>query len=79
MRAKYTDLWTEARKRYVMVCPLDKIKADQLEAMLKDGVLREELVGSGAGAVRFVTTDAKVAEKYGMVEESEWWDSDAGE
>ena len=41
--------------------------------MLKDGVVLDVDGGLADDYAHLVTTDAKVAEKYGMVDESEYW------
>ena len=88
--AKYRELWGEARKRYVMIWrnkwltseakTVDEMLAIYLETvnhfnqMIRDGVV---LVDSGSVSddyAQLVTTDLKIAEKYGFVEESEYWD-----
>ena len=88
VREKFHELWMQARKRYVtnwtnkwltaeaktveeMVSML-RSAADELDRMLKDGVILDG--GVGDDDARLITTDAKVAEKYGLVEESEYWD-----
>ena len=92
VRGKFKELWKEARKRYIttwsnksltakaksiedMIFIL-RAAADQLDAMRKDGVV---IVEDGHGhdeCVRMVTTDAKIAEKYGMIDESDYWEED---
>lgn len=94
VRDKFRDLWKEARKRYVTIwrnkwltaeaksiedmTKLLRAAADQLEAMRKDGVVLEgDAVGDDYA--HLVTMDPKIAEKYGMVEESEFWGNDDDE
>ncbi len=50
--------------------------ADRLEQMRKDGVVLEDQGGVGDDYALLVTTDPKVAEKYGLVDESEYWGID---
>jgi hypothetical protein len=47
--------------------------AEHLEQMRKDGVVLDGDSGVGDDYARLVTTDPTVAEKYGLVEESEYW------
>ena len=89
---KFKELWKEARTRYVttwrnkwltaeaksiddMISML-RAAADQLDQMRKDGVVLDEDSGVGDDYAHLVTTDAKVAEKYGLVNESEYWGGD---
>jgi hypothetical protein len=83
VRGKFQELWREARRRFVMIWRNglltaeaksidDMIRmlpsaADELDQMRKDGVTLDD------DCATLVTTDPKVAEKYGMVEESEYW------
>lgn len=92
VRGKYKELWKEARKRYVttwrnkgvtagaktieeMVSML-RSAADLLDQMRKDGVILDEAGGTGDDYAHLVTMDSKVAEKYGLVDESEYWGDD---
>lgn len=84
VREKYEELWKQARTRYVLswrnkwlTAEAKSIEdmihhlrsaADQLEAMRQDGVTLDY--------ARLVTTDPKVAEKYGLIDESEYWEHD---
>lgn len=90
VRLKYRELWKEARKSYVtfwrnkwltsnaksiedMIAML-RGAADHLEQMRKDGVMLDDSGGVGDDYAQLMTTDAKIAEKYGLVDESEYWD-----
>ena len=89
---KFKELWKEARKRYVMtwrnkwltaeaksmqdMISMLRKAANDLEEMHKNGVVLEDNGGIGDDYAHLVTTDAKVAEKYGLVEESEYWEMD---
>jgi hypothetical protein len=53
----------------------DLRSADDLESMRRDGVELDSISHSG-GVVTLVTFDPEVAERYGMVEESEFWAGD---
>jgi hypothetical protein len=92
VQSKYKELWKEARKRYVttwrnkwitseaksiedMISML-RTAADHLDQMRKDGVVLDDTGGLGDDYAHLVTTDAKVAEKYGLVDESEYWGID---
>lgn len=91
VREKYSELWKQARTRYVRLWRnkwltaeaktidemiiLLKAAADTLEAMRRDGVVLEE-GGVTDDYAHLVTTDAEVAKKYDMIEESEYWGSD---
>jgi len=92
VQAKFKELWMEARKRYVKTwrnrCLTTNTKsiedmiamlqaaAVELEQMRSDGVVLENEGGLGDDNARLVTLDPKVAEKYGLVDESEYWDVD---
>jgi hypothetical protein len=89
VRGKFEELWKEARKRYITtwrskwltadaksiddMIKLLKSAADHLEQMKRDGVFLEEAGGIGDDYANLVTTDPKVAEKYGFVDEAEAW------
>ena len=92
VQGKYKDLWKEARKRFVttwrnkwltagaksiedMISML-RAAADDLDRMRKDGVTLDDNGGTGDDYAHLVTTDAEVAEKYGLVDESEYWGID---
>lgn len=92
VRGRFQELWREARRRYVttwrnkwltaqaksiedMISML-KSAADHLDQMRKDGVVLDDDGGVADDYARLVTTDPKVAEKYGLVEESEYWGRD---
>lgn len=89
---KFKEFWREARKRYVttwrnkwltadaksvqdMVSEL-RAAADLLDQMQKDGVVLEDSGGTGDDYAHLVTTDPKVAAKYGMVDEADYWGID---
>ncbi|MCO6456781.1 MAG: nucleotidyltransferase family protein [Pirellulaceae bacterium] len=90
VRGKFGELWREARRRYVTTwrnrCLTAEAKsiedmvrmlrsaADLLEQMRQDGVVLDEGRGVGDDDAILVTMDPRVAEKYGMIEESEYWD-----
>jgi len=92
VRGKFEELWREARKRYVTnwrnkwltaeaksiedMIRLLRSAADHLEQMRKDGIVLEDDGGVGDDYARLVTMDPRVAEKYGLVEESEYWDAE---
>jgi hypothetical protein len=92
VRGKFEELWKEARKRYVTIWRNKRLTseaksiedmvtqlrsaADRLDEMRKDGVFLENDAGGGDDYAHLVTTDPKVAEKYGLVEESEYWGLD---
>jgi hypothetical protein len=89
---KFRELWREARKRYVTtwrnkrltaeaktiqeMINMLRVAADHLDQMRKDGVVLEDQGGIGDDCARLVTMDPKVAEKYGMIDESEYWEID---
>jgi hypothetical protein len=50
--------------------------ADKLEAMRADGVVLESGAGTADDYARLVTTDPKIAKKYGMHAEDEFWTDD---
>jgi hypothetical protein len=47
---------------------------EELDQMLKAGIQIEDESGIGGDSILLSTTDPKIAEKYGFVEESEYWD-----
>jgi hypothetical protein len=90
VQGKFKELWSEARKRYVtmwrnkwltakaksieeMISML-RSAADHLDQMRKDGVVLEDDGGVGDDYAHLVTMDPKVAEKYGLIDESEYWE-----
>ena len=93
VRDKFQELWREARRRYVTIwrnkwltaeaksiedmIAMLRSAADHLDQMRQDGVILDEHGGTGDDYARLLTTDPEVAEKYGLVEESEYWDRDA--
>ena len=95
VQTKFKELWKEARKRYVTTWRnkwltaeaksveemIDKLRfaADQLDQMRKDGVFLDDNGGVGDDYAQLVSMDPKVAEKYGLVEESEYWGIDEDE
>jgi hypothetical protein len=89
VRDKFVELWASARRRFVrlwrnkfltihaksldeMIASLSAAAAE-LERMKNDGVTLEPDGGTGDDYAHLVTTDPKVAEKYGMMDESEFW------
>ena len=92
VRAKYRELWNQARKRYVttwrnkwltseaksleeMIAML-RAAAEQLDEMRRDGVILEDNGGVADDYAQLVTTDPKIAAKYGLIDESEFWGDD---
>jgi hypothetical protein len=89
VRNKYEELWKEARKRYITIWRnkwltaeaksieemIDMLRsaANYLDQMRKDGVLLENDGSTGDDYAHLVTTDPKIAEKYEMVDETEYW------
>ena len=89
VRSKFDELWKQARKRYVMtwrnkfltteaksiedMISLLRATAEQLDQMRRDGVVLDANDGVGDDYAHLVTTDAKVAEKYGLIDESDYW------
>lgn len=92
VRGKFNELWNQARKRYVTIwrnkwltaeaksieemARMLRSAADRLDQMRADGVVLEDDAGAGDDYARLVTTDPKVAEKYGLIDESEYWGSE---
>jgi hypothetical protein len=92
VRGKFQELWNQARQRFVMtwrnkwltaeatsiddLVSILRAAADRLDQMRKDGVVLDDSSRIGEDYARLVTTDPKVAEKYGMVEELEYWGID---
>jgi hypothetical protein len=87
VREKFAELWRQSRKRYVMlwrdaaitadVKTMDEFisrvadGADTLREMQQRGVILDE---AGPGYARLATTDAEAAERFDMVDESEFWE-----
>lgn len=92
VQGKFRELWKEAKKRYVALwrnkwltaeaksiedmIRMLRAAADRLDQMRSDGVVLDDADGVGDDYAHLVTTDPKVAEKYGMVDEFEFWDVD---
>ncbi len=90
VQGKFQELWREARRRYVTIwrnkwltaeaksiedmISMMRSAADHLDQMRKDGVVLDDDGGIGNDDARLVTTDPTIAEKYGLVEESEYWE-----
>jgi hypothetical protein len=95
VQGKFKELWREARKRYVTtwrnkwltakaktigdMINMLRAAADHLDQMRSDGVILEDESGVGDDYARLVTSDPKIAERYGMVDESEYWRADEDE
>jgi hypothetical protein len=87
VRPKFQELWLEARKRYIYVLryanpsivphTLEEFAAlipdqkDWLSQLRLDDVRLED---SGPGWVRLATFDPRVAERYGFIEEADFWE-----
>ncbi len=92
VRGKFQELWKEARKRFVKtwrnkwltsqaksideMIVMVRAAADDLEQMQKECVVLEDYGGVDDDCALLVTYDPKVAEKYGLVDESEFWGQD---
>lgn len=90
VRDKYRELWKDSRKRYItnwrnkwLTSEAKSIKemvsmlqaaADELVQMHKDGVFLDGSSGLDDDNTLLVTMDPRVAEKYGLVDEAEYWD-----
>ena len=85
VRPKFVELWQALRrsgKRYVRLWPTKPPAgaAEELAAMLADGVVFDPQGGAAGDHTRLVTTDPAVARKYGMQDEADFWDeSDRGD
>jgi len=89
VRDKFAELWSQGRKKYVMLWRNNRLTAEadtidemaetlrkaaeQLEAMRRNGVLLDSDSDVPGDYALLVTTDPDVARKYDMVEESEFW------
>ncbi len=88
VRGKYRELWKQGRQRFVAIWRDERLtpdvnsiedmvellpeKTDELTRMRDDGIV---LADNGqSGYATLVIDDALIAEKYGMIEESEYWD-----
>ena len=95
VREKFAELWSQGKKRFVtlwrnkwltanansmedMITSL-RNAAETLEAMRRDGVFLDDHGSVADDYARLVTTDSAIANKYDMVEESEFWEEDQGE
>lgn len=92
VQGKFQELWRQSRKRYVMtwrnkwltaeaksiedMINLLRSAAEQLDQMRMDGVVIDDSNGGDDDYARLVTTDPIVAERYGLVDESEYWERD---
>jgi len=93
VRDKFTELWKSSRRRYVRVWRnkfltidansindmIDHLKkaTEELEAMRADGVTLEPDGGTADDYAYLVTTDPEIAQKYEMLEETEYWKEEA--
>ena len=66
-------LTAEAKSIEEMISGLHSA-AEQLDQMRRDGVVIEDNGAMADDYALLVTSDGKVAEKYGFVDESEYWD-----
>ncbi len=92
VRDKFKELWHGTRKRYVQLWrnkfltldakSLDEMAttlraaAEELEAMRKDGIVLDPDGGTADDYAQLITTDPKIAEKYGFIDEAEYWGED---
>jgi hypothetical protein len=92
VHGKYKELWREARKRYVTIwrnkwltaeaksieemIVMLHAAANRLDQMRKDGVVLDDGSGVADDYAHLVTLDPKIAERYGLVDEFEYWDVD---
>ena len=74
VRPEFIRLWHSARRRFVKLWRMDPATTNALDAMKQDGILIVPAERRGPDYVRLVTTDPKIAEKHGLVDEAEWWD-----
>ncbi len=95
VRDKFAELWKQARKRYIRVwhnkrlsadaksiedmIASDRSAADEIDQLRRDGVVLEADRDIDDGQVYLVTSNPRIAEKYGLVEESEYWSVDENE
>ncbi len=71
--------YTQSQSRYVRVWHNTSSAAvAELEAMLADGVLIED-GGLDEGYARLASNDRDLAQKYGLIEESEFWNDEGRE
>jgi hypothetical protein len=92
VRDKFHELWKEGRKRFYKIwrnkwkrataTSIDEMSsnlrsaADELEQMRKDGILVQDHGGADDDLFLLVTYDPNVAQKYGLVDASEFWDDE---
>jgi len=77
VRPKYLDIWRSMHaipKRYFMIWRNKEIAAAELEKMLADGIVLDPERETKDGYAYLVTTDRRIADKYGMEDESEFYD-----
>lgn len=95
VREKFNELWQSGRRRFVRIWRNKfltthvnslpemieglRTAALELEAMRADGVVLDPKRGTGDDYALLVTSDPKIAEKYGMEDESELWADDGDE
>jgi hypothetical protein len=89
VRQKYDELWQQSRKRYTLLWRnkwltaeatslgemINSLRcaAEELEAMLADGVTLDPGRDTSDDYTYLVTTDPAIAKKYDMHDESEFW------
>lgn len=72
VRRTYDELWQGARPRFVAVWPNERLDAATRASLTTAGVSLET-DGLAPGHTRLVTSDARVAEQFGLLEETEYW------
>jgi hypothetical protein len=74
VRPAFRDLWKKSRKRYIRFWSKNEA-TQELQQMLADGVLLDSDNSTRKDHTLLVTTDPKLAAKYDMHAEEEFWDS----
>ncbi len=92
VREKYAELFRSSRRRFVRkwqneslapdaqslpeIAVTREARAAEMRAMLEDGVLVEAVAPTAKDYTLLSTTDPKIAAKYDMHEESEFWETE---
>jgi hypothetical protein len=79
VRVWRTDLLVTDAMSLAEIAAALRSAADELNAMMDDGVQVDATRGVDSGSVDLITEDPDVARKYGMHEESEFFDADGEE
>lgn len=95
VQGKFNELWKASRKRFVKPWHAEELAssfttieektaakfqaAEEWETMIRDGVVVEIRRDADGDRVFLMTTDTKVAQKYGFIDEADYWEVDGVE